>query len=425
MGQLERAGSATGSAKIAGPSCSPSIGRVVGDTLISRRTALAGAAGLALVPEKAMARDDHQRFSAPPWANYRSGERRQLEAARHLSPKVIPAETSWRDDMDHSHLADVGSVAALLDRPVDDAARRFVLTPEALAALLDANELGPIEAPWRLDATLVLFALRACTIVDPAQTGLPSDAVELSVAAIDHLRPQCVLGVWRRADNRLAVFSGSTVPNRHALTMQAAAFSRAGPGRPVWRIANVLPTGRHEFTVGAHGGWQPTALRSAGLSGTATIQPALRSSTGLLAWRDLTLDPGAVLDNIHPAVTPANAHGASFSSEGCLTLAEREPPLRWSARPPDWHNFLNLAEVRHRPHRERRIHSLALLTGADAWQAAQGNAASRLRYGSRGPRVATLRHAMGLRSGDTFDAAMLHRWMTSGEGAAPVAFDDG
>ena len=326
--------------------------------------------------------------------------------------------------MDHSHLADE-SVATLLDQPVDDTAKRFVLTSEVLAALLDANELGPIEAPWRLDATLVLFALRACTIVDPGQTGLPLNAVELSVAEIDHLRPQCVLGVWRRADNRVALFSGSTVPNRHALTMQAAAFSRAGPGRPVWRIANVLPTGRHEFTVGAHGGWQPTALRSASLSGTATIQPALRSSTGLLAWRDLTLDAGAVLDNIHPAVTPANAHGASFSSEGCLTLAEREPPLRWSARPPDWNNFLNLAEARHRPPRERRIHSLALLTGADAWLAAKGNAASRLRYGSRGPRVATLRHAMGLRSGDTFDAAMLHHWMTAGEGAAPVAFDEG
>lgn len=425
MGQLVRGGSATGSAKCAGPCRSPSIGRAVGDALISRRAALSGAAGFALVPDKVMARDDHQRFSAPPWANYRSVERRQIEAARRLSPNVIAAVTSWRDDMDHSHMADDGNVATLLDQPVNDTAKRFVLTPEVLAALLDANELGPIEAPWRLDATLVLFALRACTIVDPGQTGLPLNAVELSVAEIDHLRPQCVLGVWRRSDNRIAVFSGSTVPNRHALTMQAAAFSRAGPGRPVWRIANVLPTGRHEFTVGAHGGWQPTALRSASLSGIATIQPALRSSTGLLAWRDLTLDAGAVLDNVHPAVTPANAHGASFSSEGCLTLAERAPPLRWSARPPDWHNFLDLAEVRHRPHRERRIHSLALLTGADAWQAAQGNAVFRLRYGSRGPRVATLRHAMGLRAGDTFDAAMLHRWMTAGEGAAPVAFGEG
>ena len=418
MGQLERAGSA----KRADSYCSPSIGRSAGQTLISRRAALAGAAGLALVPDKVWARDEGQLFSAPPWANYRSVERRQLEAARHLTPGVIAAGTSWRNDMDHSHLADIESVATLLDRPADDAARRFVLTPEVLGALLDANELAPIEAPWRLDATLVLFALRACTIVDQDRIGLPLEAVELSVAETDHLRPQCVLGVWRRGDNRVTVFSGSTVPNRHALTLQAAAFSRAGAGRPVWRIANVLPTGRHDFTVGAHGGWQPTALRAAGLSGAATIQPALRSSTGVLAWRDLTLDAGAVLDNIHPAVTPANAHGASFSSEGCLTLAEREPPLRWSARPPDWNSFLNLAEARHRPPRERRIHSLALLTGADAWLAAQGNAAFRLRYGSRGPRVATLRHAMGLRSGDTFDAAMLHRWMTAGEGAAPVAF---
>lgn len=391
---------------------------------ISRRAVLAGVS-LGLIPDTGRAGDERRHFSPPPWANLRSIERRQAEAARRLAPNGVIAGTNWRDDMDHSHLADVRSIATVLDGPADDPARRFVLTPRILGALLAANDLAPIEAPRRMDGTLVLFALRACTIVDPAQVGLPLEAVELSVSETDHLRPRCVLGVWRRADDRLAVFSGSTVPNRHALTLQAAAFARAGAGRPVWRIANVLPTGRHDFTVGAHGEWQPTALRSAGLTGAAIIQPALRSSSGLLAWRDLTLDAGAVLDNIHPAVTPADAHGAAFSSEGCLTLAEREPPLRWTARPPDWQTFLALAEARRRPVRESRIHSLALLTGSDAWLAAEGNPAPRLRYGSRGPRVATLRQTMALPGGDTFDAAMLGRWMTTGEGAPPVAFPDG
>lgn len=392
---------------------------------MTRRAVLAGAAALGLVPDTGRAGDTSVHFSAPPWSNVRSVERRQAEAARRLVPGDVIAGTNWRDDMDHSHLADVGSLAALLDGPADDPARRFVLTPRILGALLVANELAPIEAPGRMDGTVVLFALRGCTVVDPAQAELPLEAVELSVSEVDHLHPRCVLGVWRRADHRLAVFSGSTVPNRHALALQAAAFARAGAGRPVWRIANVLPTGRHDFTAGGHGGWQPTALRSASLSGGAIIQPALRSSSGRLAWRDLTLDAGPVLDNIHPAMTPADAHGADFSSEGCLTLAERDPPLRWTARPPDWQAFLALAEVRRRPVRESRIHSLALLTGSDAWLAAGGDPAQRLRYGSRGPGVATLRRIMGLAGGDRFDAAMLGRWMTTGEGAAPVAFPEG
>lgn len=389
----------------------------------SRRAVLAGAAGLALVPNPARASDESQRFSAPPWTNSRSVELRQREAARLLTPEAFAAELGWRDDMDHSHLADVENAATLLDLPVDDAARRFVLTPGALSALLAANELSPIESPGRMDATVILFALRACTVVDQAHIGLPLDAVELSVAELDQLRPRCVLGVWRRIENRIAVFSASTVPNRHAMALQAAAFARARArsGGSVWRIANVLPTGRHEFTVGSHGGWQPTALRSAGITGAALIQPALRSSSGLLAWRDLTLDAYPVLDNIHPAVTPADAHGAAFSSEGCLTLAEREPPLRWSARSPDWMTFVAVAEAHRRPTRERRIHSLALLTGTDAWLAARGSPAARLRYGSRGPRVAALRQTLGAENGDTFDAALLHHWMTAGDGAGPVA----
>lgn len=415
-------GQVSGGAAEAGARCPGFIRRGLRDRGVSRRAVLAGAAGLALAPHAARASDGARRFSEPPWANYRSAGRRQREAARLLAPEAVAAESSWRKDMDHSHLADVETAATLLDRPADDAERRFVLTPDVLSALLAVNELSPIESSRRMDETLVLFALRACTVVDPARVGLPLDSVELAVAEVDHLRPRCVLGVWRRVDNRIAVFSGSTVPNRHSLTLQAAAFARAGPGRPVWRIANVLPTGRHEFTVGAHGGWQPTALRAAGVTGAALVQPALRSSTGRLAWRDLTLDAYPVLDNIHPAVTPADAYGAAFSSEGCLTLAEREPPLRWSARPPDWTTFLAMAEAHHRPTRERRIHSLALLTGAEAWLAARGSPAPRLRYGSRGPGVAALRQAMAAGGGDSFDAAMLRRWMTAGGGAGPVAF---
>lgn len=390
-----------------------------------RRAVLVGAALAMAAPRTVLARDADFSFAAPPWSNYRSVERRQAEAERLLTPPEVDAVTGWRDDMDRAHLAGIEAAAALLDRPADDPLRQFQLTPDGLAALLSANVMSPIEARDRMDQTLVLFALRGCTVVDPGEVGRPLETATLAVAELDHLTPRCVLGVWRRADSRIAVFPGSTVPNRHAMAMQAAAFARAEGHRPVWRIANVLPTGRYDFTVGAHGGWQPAALRSADLAGRATIQPALRSSSGRLAWRDLRLDVGVVLDNIHPAMTPADSRGAAFSSEGCLTLAEREPPPRWSPRPPDWQTFSQLAEVRRVGRGQRRSHSLALLTGIEAWLAAQGTAAPRLRYRSKGPEVAALRRTMGLPGGDVFDAEMLRRWMTAGEGAAPVAFPEG
>lgn len=389
---------------------------------MSRRAVLAVAGGLALVPRTVLARDGAMHFSAPPWSSYHSMERRQTEATRQLMPPEIPAPGTWREDMDHAHLAGLATAASLLDRPEDDPARQFVLTPGGLAALLSANSFAPVVSRDRMDETVVLFALRGCTVADPTQVGRPLEAVELTVSGLDYLTPRCVLGVWRRTEERIAVFAGSTVPNRHALGLQAAAFAR-GEGRgQVWRIANVLPTGRHEYTVGSHGGWQPAALRSADLAGRATIQPAMRSSSGSLAWRDLTLDPGVVLDNLHPALAPASdRYGAEFSSEGCLTLAEREPPARWSARPPDWQAFSTLGDLTPRPRRARRIHSLALLTGAEAWLAAQGEAAVRLRYGSRGPAVTALRETLRLPGGAVFDMPVLQRWLASGA-AGPVAF---
>ena len=389
------------------------------DAGVSRRAALIGAAAGSLFPAVTHAADPSWRFGSPPWEGYRSGEQRDREAARLLPPAEAAGGAKWRDDMDHSHLAGVRPAAAMLDLPAAHPGRGFRLTPGALAVLLAANSMGPIETPRRMDGELFLFALRGCVVADPAQIGLPLEAVDLSVAELDHLSPRCVLGVWRRRENRLAVFSGSTVPNRHAMALQARAFARARMGAAVWRIANVLPTGRHDFVVGDHGGWHPAALRAVGLAGSGAAQPALRSSTGRLAWRDLVFDPGPVMDNIHPAVTPENAHGAAFSSYGCLTVAERRPPRTWTLQPPDWRAFSTLAEVR--LDGGRRIHGLALLTGAEAWLASQGAPEARLRHGSTGPAVTALRHAMGLGGGDVFDIGMLRRWVGAGAGAAPIA----
>lgn len=347
-------------------------------------------------------------FAQPPWAGYRSSARRQQEAMQHLSaPDLTPPDADWRADMDLSALAQHPSAIKLLGRAEDDPARRFRLTTRTLAALFAANGLDPVETRERMDEQLILFALRGCVPVDPAASGVLTKAVELSVQPVDHVAARCTIGVWRRDLKRIAVFSGSTVPNRWAMAMQAAAFAQ--PGRTVWRMANVLATGRHDFIVGAHGGWQPSALISAGRDGRAIPQPAFRSKSGGLTEADLVLDPVVVLDNIHPALTPADPQGAAFSSEGCLTIAERSPPTEWTRSPPDWTAFAELARLRRLPARERKLHGLILLTGAEAWLAANGQAVERVRYGSRGPAAEAARRAAGFRSGDLIDLAAYAR----------------
>lgn len=377
---------------------------------MTRRAALTGAA--LAVPTLAWATPEARVFAQPPWAGYRSSARRQLEAMQHLSaPELTAPATEWRADLDLSALADHPAAIKLLDRAEDDAARQFRLTTRTLAALFAANGLEPVETRERMDEQLILFALRGCTLIDPAMTGVPVKAVTLSVQSVDHVAPRCVIGVWRRDRKRIAVFSGSTVPNRWAMAMQAAAFAQ--PGRTVWRMANVLATGRHDFIVGAHGGWQPSALISAGRDGRAIPQPAFRSKSGLLSKADLVLDPVVVLDNIHPALTPADPQGAAFSSEGCLTIAERAPPAEWSRSPPDWSTFSELARVRRLPARERKLHGLVLLTGAEAWMATNGQAVQRVRYGSRGPMAEAALRAAGFRRGDLIDLAAYVRLSAS------------
>lgn len=364
------------------------------------------------LPSAGWATADTPVFAQPPWAGYRSSARRQLEAMQHLSvPDLGSAIADWRADIDLSFLTDHPSVIKLMDRAVDDPARRFRLTTRNLAALLAANGLDPVETRERMDADLILFALRGCVPVDPAATGVLTKAVELSVQPVDHLMPRCTLGVWRRDLKRIAVFGGSTVPNRWAMAMQAAAFAQ--PGRTVWRMANVLATGRHDFIVGAHGGWQPSALIAAGRDGRAIPQPAFRSRSGVLSKAEMVLDPVVVLDNLHPALTPADPQGAAFSSEGCLTLAERTPPETWTRSPPDWTVFSELAQLRRLSARERKLHGLVLLTGAEAWMAARGEAVERVRYGSRGPGAEAARQALGLRRGDLIDLAAYARLSAS------------
>lgn len=327
---------------------------------------------------------------------------------QHLSaPDLVTQTVDWRTDLDLSALAEHPSAIKLLDRAPDDPARRFRLTTRTLAALFAANGLAPIETRERMDEQLVLFALRGCVPVDPAASGVLTKAVELSVQPVDHMTQRCTIGVWRRDLKRIAVFGGSTVPNRWAMAMQAAAFAQ--PGRTVWRMANVLATGRHDFIVGAHGGWQPSALISAGRDGRAVPQPAFRSKSGVLSKADMVLDPVVVLDNLHPALTPSDPQGATFSSEGCMTLAERTPPDVWTRSPPDWAAFSELARLRRLPARERKLHGLVLLTGTEAWMAAQGQAVERVRYGSRGPAAEAARRATGFRSGDLIDLAAYAR----------------
>lgn len=380
----------------------------------SRRKVLQGLAGAAACALAApgQARDLVMRYAEPPWSGRGTPAERLAEARRRLGAFLQPnpaVPQDWREDADLAHLAVHNQAAALLDSDEGTATREFLLTTHVLEALLEAGELEGAVYPVSADPGLCLFALRGCVPVSPDDVAEARSGVRLRVARIDHLRPRCVIGLWKKDQAQVIVFSASTVANRQAMDLQAAAFGRARAHQaPVWRVANTLAAGAHLFTQGRHGSWHPAALRSAALNGQAHRQPALRSLSGAVKRGDLVLDMAVVMDNVHPGLTPSDPGGAAFSSEGCLTICERRPIPGWSANPPDWAVFSSLLRLDPRRQPNRQF-PLVLLTGAEGWLAANGASAPVLRYGAEGRRTGALRDSLGLPPQGRFDGAVLER----------------
>ncbi|MGO4727157.1 MULTISPECIES: peptidoglycan-binding domain-containing protein [unclassified Inquilinus] len=184
-----------------------------------------------------------------------------------------------------------------------------------------ALEAGTLETLCRLTrfrprGAKILFGLRGCGLVDPAEAGARRDAVRLAEARPDHRTPRCVLGVWDRAAGQVIVWPGSTVPNDDHMRRQAAAPDR--------RIANMLAPGMHPYVVGPHApDGRPVEEGAFQLDRTVEV-PVWRSFDA--AGYDLAcrFDICAPEDNIHAAGWPGD--GLEFSSAGCQTLPGRHQP---------------------------------------------------------------------------------------------------
>ena len=271
------------------------------------------------------------------------------------------ADAAWADDADSPdfrHLNHSGSSLA------------FELDGAQLAELFRVNAF---DVSGGQDE--VLFGLRGCRIADGWVAGEFADAVGLSEDLPDHVGYHCVIGVYRRGTNQIAVFPGSTVPNWALMERQRAAGSSG-------KIANLLPTGCYSYHIGQH----------RAVTGAFVLQPdvvVLRSLDDLVyevtdVWEQHS--PG---DNIHPGFS---GQQALFSSAGCQTV-----PGRWTAansHQGTWANFRAAAGLGADDRSGwGRKYTYCLLTGRDARLMSDGESGSelaRLRFGSSGAVVSSL-----------------------------------
>lgn len=275
--------------------------------------------------------------------------------------------------------------AHLVEAPPPGSA--FRLTPAALEALASANAFEPT-------ADRVLFGLRGCAVL--GEGGEFAAEAKLRDLRPDHQTARCVLGVWDRAGNRLAVFPGSTVPNAKAVVDW---FSKHNQG-------NMLPSGMYGYVVGVHNG-KPGCFLLRKPDGTRRRVVVRRSSADLSYSRDDMVDPCEPGDNIHPTFFGTTA---GFSSVGCQVVVGSATPAGEHRGP--WAAFRAAAGQQGTGGHPGTPFDYLLLTGAEALLASGGAAPRRLRQGSSGEAVSRLQGRLNLPDPDgrfgTNTAVALH-----------------
>jgi N-acetylmuramoyl-L-alanine amidase len=302
----------------------------------------------------------------------------RAEELSELAPLVDVGEARTADDDVNPDLRHLG-VAGL------DESFAFSTAHVGRVAALNAFDVAR--------ADVVMFGLRGCRLVDARVEGKWCSSVMLSEDVPDHRSLRCVLGLWRPARGAdagaLAVFTGSTVPNRRWMVAQRA----RGGGVAV---ANLLPTGLYDYRPGDH----------RFVPGVFVIQPRVvvrRTLDDLQYSVHDVFEEASPADNIHPAFTDGDA---TFSSAGCQTVAGA-----WTAKDGhtgSWARFRAAALELAGALDASKALPYVLLTGREARLAAGGaadEALARLRFGSSGAAVVALQRGLAARRFSVVNAA--------------------
>jgi endonuclease G len=270
----------------------------------------------------------------------------------------------------------------------------FELEAEDLALLAELNDF-PVDG---LDTPL-LFGLRGCGIV--RATG----GIVLKDQRPDHITPRCTLGVWSRSTGQVAVFQGSTVPDRRAV-LKWKQTRKAG---------NLLATGLYGYIIGAHATIGKNGKLNARpgcflLRETADVkrEVIVRRSADDLSY-ELTdvIDRSRPGDNIHPTFFTAPTDFSSFGCQTVVGFADNGGNHRGP-----WADFRRAAGMTDADGTPGARYRYMLLTGAEARFASELRRSGlandpqarrrlrRLRFGSRSEAVKRLQSRLKLAGPD-------------------------
>lgn len=302
----------------------------------------------------------------------------------------------------------------------------FFLSPSILETLADRNS-------FKLDRSrpVILFGLRGCSLVGSARSADWAPGHNLKVVEPSHVDSHCVMGVWRQADNLLAVFQASTVPAVSAMYMDLV---NQGAG------TSLLPTGLYSYRLGTHRKSKPTRIQRAALINQERYV-VLRTAKELVLdpWAKTTIWTEGSVHNIH-----AGGGATKFSCAGCQVIPGGYQSKDRAKATGNWLTFQQAAGLADAtgtplPDDARSRFQYMLLTGREGCIAYHGgpafeNGYYRLRHGSSGPKVARVQKSLlsqradslpGLIENGQFDiktsfGVLLTKKLDAGEYRSPI-----
>jgi len=264
----------------------------------------------------------------------------------------------------------------------------FTLRAEDLELLARLNAF-PVEDAG---STPILFGLRGCLIAagGSSEDGGWRDEVTLKDIRPNHTDTRCTMGVWNRANKKIAVFPGSTVPNATAVISWYRNH----------QSGNLLQTGLYRYSVGVHNG-RPGCFLLCDPERNGRWVVVRRSSNNL--YYDLAdiYNKCAPFDDIHPTFGSSEHY---FSSFGCQTIMGVADTAGHHTGP--WAKFRALAGLATPSGTPGAQYLYMLITGREAYLAAdlrRKNLATdnaslqvlrRLRFGSKGPEAMALQQKL-------------------------------
>ena len=218
--------------------------------------------------------------------------------------------TNDENSPDYAHLSQI------------EAESIFEFSAEDLELLIEANRFDP-----KGEKDVLVLGIRGCQLAEGGYDAEDRKSVWLNEIRPDHVHFKCAIGFYFRAEGRISLYAGSTVPCPYYMN---GYYLRAnGKWSPTKIGCNIMPTGCYVSRVGTHSkGRIRPAVRTtdpANLSkdGEVTV---LRSKNDLSYGTQDMWDRTVAYDNIHCSyfLNKSQKHGAYFSSAGCTTVRGRE-----------------------------------------------------------------------------------------------------